>query len=165
VYDGVGGFAGQHESISGDDDLFVQRIRRQTSWRIISMPSPEATVVTEVPETWRELYRQRTRHLSAGRWYDLWSQSWLAVYHGTNAFATCALLAAVALPGHGFLTAYVIKMCADLFLCALGDLRFGRARAWTWFLPLEIVNVAYVIIVGPLGWLSRIQWKGSTFAR
>lgn len=165
VYDHVGGFKGQHGSISGDDDLFVQRVRRETDWKIAAMTGPDATVQTEVPSTWSEFYRQRTRHLSAGRWYDAWSSIGLAIYHGSNLVATASLCAAIAWPEHRFLTAYVVKISADLILCALGDLRLRRSSAWTWFVPLEILNVFYLLTAGPAAWLRKPTWKETTTSR
>jgi cellulose synthase/poly-beta-1,6-N-acetylglucosamine synthase-like glycosyltransferase len=165
VYDQVGGFSGQHASLSGDDDLFVQRVRRESDWKIVAMSGPEATVLTEVPLTWREFFRQRTRHLSAGRWYDPWSSLWLAVYHASNVAATLSLFAAVAWPEHPFLTAYVMKVSADLILCALGDLRVRRPAAWRWFLPLEFVLAVYLLTAGPASWMKKPSWKEATAAR
>jgi cellulose synthase/poly-beta-1,6-N-acetylglucosamine synthase-like glycosyltransferase len=165
VYDQVGGFSGQHASISGDDDLFVQRVRRKTDWKIVAMTGPEATVVTEVPSTWSKFYRQRTRHLSAGRWYDAWSSILLAVYHGSNLTATLSLFAAVAWPEQRFLTAYIVKVCADILFCALGDLRVRRPAAWQWFLPLEFIHAVYLLTAGPMSWLKKPVWKESTASR
>ncbi len=159
VYDQVGGFSGQHASMGGDDDLFVQRVRRTTEWKIIPMLEPAATVITNVPRAWREFYRQRARHFSAGRWYDAWSKSFLAAYHVANLLSTGSLFFALVWPGVGFLTAYVIKVCADMSLLALADLRIQRSRAWTWFLPLELLNMLYLFTAGPIGWLTRVRWK------
>lgn len=165
VFDQVGGFKGQHASLSGDDDLFIQRVRRETDWKIVAMPGPETTVLTEAPSTWGDFFRQRTRHLSAGRWYDAWSSIGLAIYHASNLASTLALFAAVVWPDHRFLTAYVVKVCADLLLCSLGDLRLRRPTAWTWFLPLEFVNAFYLVTAGTAAWLKNPTWKETESSR
>ena len=159
VFNEVGGFTGLHGSLSGDDDLFVQRVRRATQWQVVALTDPEATVRTLLPSRWRAFLRQRMRHFSAGRWYDPAAMTLLAFYHGSNSLATLALLGAILYPSSIFLTAYVGKVCADLILLAAGDMRLRRASAWAWFLPLELMNVFFVAVAGPIGLLARVRWK------
>lgn len=159
VFDEVGGFTGQHRSLSGDDDLFVQRVRRTTQWQVVALTDPEATVRTVLPSRWKTFLLQRMRHFSAGRSYDPAAKILLAVYHGSNSLATLALLGAILHPTSVFLTAYVCKVCSDLVLLVAGDMRLRRASAWRWFLPLELMNVVFVAVAGPVGLLTRVRWK------
>ena len=159
VFDEVGGYKGHHLSLSGDDDLFVQRVRRSTHWKVVALAGPDSSVRTTVPSTWKAFIVQRARHFSAGRYYDPVTALLLAVYHACNAVATMSLLAAFLFPGESYATAYVVKLSADLVLLAAADLRIQRSQAWTWFLPLEVCNVFYILLAGPLGWFSRIRWK------
>lgn len=159
VFDEVGGFAKHGRSISGDDDLFVQEVRRATNWRVVAVAGPETTVRTHIPGHLRELIRQRTRHFSAGRFYDPVTRLLLGLYHASNLIATAALVAAIYFPLERFATAYVVKLSADLVLLVAAELRIQRARAWRWFVPLEILNVFYLAVVGPMGWFSRVRWK------
>src|SRR5690606_28548494 len=56
-------------SISGDDDLLVQHLAAQPGVEFVHAFDPGTFVVGEGPSTWREWIRQKTRHVSAGRWY------------------------------------------------------------------------------------------------
>ena len=49
VYDEVNGFEQIKMSISGDDDLFLQLVRRQTNWKIDYVTTPESFVTTIPP--------------------------------------------------------------------------------------------------------------------
>ncbi len=159
VFDEVGGFSSLQHSIGGDDDLFVQRVRRLTTWDVVAVAGPDTTVRTQIPGRWSDFVRQRMRHFSASKHYDPVTSALLALYHGSNVVASAALFAAILSPVESFATAYVVKLSADLVLLVTADLRIQRSRAWTWFIPLELMNVLYLLVVGPLGWFSRVRWK------
>lgn len=159
VFDDVGGFSGHMRSMSGDDDLFVQQVRRTTDWQVSAVAGPDTTVRTHIPDRWGEFARQRARHFSAGRFYDPVTRTLLGLYHASNLIATVALFAAIFFPLAGLATAYVVKLSADLVLLVAADIRIQRARAWTWFVPLELLNVLYLLVVGPMGWLGHVRWK------
>ena len=69
VFEAVGGFADGAESMSGDDDLFVQAVHRRTDTPVRAVLDPRTFVPADGPASWREWGRQRRRHVSAGRHY------------------------------------------------------------------------------------------------
>jgi len=62
VYEEVGGFENIKHSVSGDDDLFLQMVRRNTSGKYDMSTSPGSFVPTYPPPTFGAFVRQRTRH-------------------------------------------------------------------------------------------------------
>ena len=64
------GFASHIRQLSGDDDLLVQDAVRYGQ-RIAVMADPSAHTISEPAATWRAWWRQKRRHLSAGRAYRL----------------------------------------------------------------------------------------------
>lgn len=69
VFEAVGGFADGADSMSGDDDLFVQAVHRHTDVPVRAVLDPRTFVPAQGPASWREWARQRRRHVSAGRHY------------------------------------------------------------------------------------------------
>ena len=69
VFEAVDGFSSVDESMSGDDDLFVQTVHQQEAAPVRALLDPRSYVPTDAPTSWREWLRQRRRHVSAGRHY------------------------------------------------------------------------------------------------
>jgi len=71
VYEELGGF-GQFKSIhSGDDDLFLQRVREETQWQVRYASDPDCHVPNAPPVNWLQFYQQRIRYASKGFIYPL----------------------------------------------------------------------------------------------
>lgn len=160
VYEAIGGFSAFQHSLSGDDDLFVQRVHRSTSWEFAFAAGPEAAVLTKAPLRFVDFLDQRLRHFSAGKSYVLFIQSMLFLYHASNLTVLVGLigfllgwLQTAALAG------YAVKVCADIALFAVGGQVLGRNNAWAMFIPMEFLYVLYISLVGPLGHFLRIKWK------
>ncbi|MBU6122953.1 glycosyltransferase [Hymenobacter siberiensis] len=64
------GFASHIRQLSGDDDLLVQDAVRQRQ-RVAVVADPSAHTLSAPAETWAAWWRQKRRHLSAGRAYRL----------------------------------------------------------------------------------------------
>lgn len=72
VFEAVDGFhhsRGGQESISGDDDLFLQAIHRENGGNIRPLLDTRTFVPTSGPTSWRDWLRKRQRHVSAGQFY------------------------------------------------------------------------------------------------
>ncbi len=90
VFDAVDGFShdgGGQESMSGDDDLFVQAVHRQNCATVRPLLDKKTFVPTDAPESWRVWWRARRRHVSAGRYYP-----WTVGVHLTLLHVSLVLL-------------------------------------------------------------------------
>lgn len=83
VFRAVGGFAEHENTLSGDDDLFVQAVHRARAAPVVFAFGLETYAPSDAPTSWRGWMRQKTRHLSDGQHYPTGVQAALAVYHGT----------------------------------------------------------------------------------
>ena len=70
AFNSVDGFSAIMHSLSGDDDLMVQRFQRRRL-RIVHAFGADTYVVSELPRTWKEWTTQKMRHTSASRYYPL----------------------------------------------------------------------------------------------
>ena len=102
VFDRTGGFSAHLDVPSGDDDLLVNAAA--TPANVAICLHPDAFVYSEGAGTWKTWFRQKRRHLSAGRRYRPLHQFVLAMAnmsHVLHYFLLAVLLAA----GFGTITA------------------------------------------------------------
>ena len=91
AFGAAGGFATIEKSLSGDDDLLMHQLRAKTSWKIAFNASPDAVVPSFQTKTWSEMISQKTRHLSAGKFYPVTHKVLYAIMHMIR-FSAFALL-------------------------------------------------------------------------
>jgi cellulose synthase/poly-beta-1,6-N-acetylglucosamine synthase-like glycosyltransferase len=77
------GFASHIRSLGGDDDLFVQDAVR-SGLRVTVQAEPAAHTISEAATTWGAWWRQKRRHLSAGRSYGLADRLRIGNFIGAN---------------------------------------------------------------------------------
>ncbi|MGV3540000.1 MAG: glycosyltransferase [Rufibacter sp.] len=76
------GFAAHIRSLGGDDDLFVQQAAQHSSVEIVIDPEAQTQ---SAPETqWRTWWRQKRRHLAAGRQYQKKNQLRIGLFVLSN---------------------------------------------------------------------------------
>lgn len=165
VYDEVGGFEKIKESISGDDDLFLQHVRATTSWGIRFITSQESFVPTTPPTTFLQFVRQRVRHFSAGKFFAPSLKLFFLVFHLSNLllFLTLIEILGAEVSSWGAWP-YGIKFLADLVLFQRATAVFQHKGHRVSFVGQEILYVLYNTLIGPLGFITRIEWKTARVA-
>lgn len=86
VFEAVDGFHheyGGQESMSGDDDLLIQAVRRKNCADVRALLDDRTFVPTTGARSWTEWFQQRTRHVSAGRYYPWAIGVHLTLLHGS----------------------------------------------------------------------------------
>jgi cellulose synthase/poly-beta-1,6-N-acetylglucosamine synthase-like glycosyltransferase len=161
VYDEVDGFEYIKQSISGDDDLFLQFVRKQTKWDIRYVKSSESFVPTLPPADFRTFVEQRKRHFSASKIFSFPMMLFFFFYHFANLllflspflflFNLISLSLAVESIG--------IKLCADAILVSSSARTFSGMTYNRSFIIMEVLYVLYNSLIGPLGIFKKFEWK------
>jgi cellulose synthase/poly-beta-1,6-N-acetylglucosamine synthase-like glycosyltransferase len=160
VYDEVGGFEDIRHSVSGDDDLFLQMVRRKTTWQMRYVTSPGSFVSSGAPVSLREFVEQRTRHFSAGKYFSFPMKLFFFLFHLANLMILLALLGGIVFgPSVVSFLPYVIKCIMDSMLFFTAAPMFDEKRFGPLFLLMEILIILYNSLIGPLGFLKRFEWK------
>ncbi|HWP82530.1 MAG TPA: glycosyltransferase [Bacteroidota bacterium] len=161
VFDEVGGFEKIKMSISGDDDLFMQLVRRETHWQISYATSPESHVPTVAPRSFREFLEQRKRHFSAAKYFTPSMKVFFFLFHLSNLILLTSFLYWLAIPRltEVILWAFVAKTTADASLLLAGGRVLRESNMNPSFLLLEILYVFYNTFIGPLGLIRKFEWK------
>jgi cellulose synthase/poly-beta-1,6-N-acetylglucosamine synthase-like glycosyltransferase len=157
VFREVDGYEKIKHSISGDDDLFIQLIQKETHWKIRYMISRESSVETAPPPSMAYFINQQRRHFSAAAYYPLRMKIVFGLMHSYNALAVLFIFA---FPSIG-ITALMAKFIIDSVIFYKGSALFGNTGLRRSVVPLEIASVIYNSIIGPLGFFGTISWKGS----
>ena len=157
VFEEVNGYELIKQSVSGDDDLFIQLVRKKTKWKMRYMVSPESRVETLPPASFSSFVNQRKRHFSAGNYYPVQMKIMFGLIHSFNALT---LLSLVVVPFAGLMTA-VAKFAVDGWYFSKGVHLLGDNRLLRSFIPLEIAAIFYNTLIGPLGVFGSFSWKGS----
>jgi cellulose synthase/poly-beta-1,6-N-acetylglucosamine synthase-like glycosyltransferase len=163
VYDEVDGFEKIKMSISGDDDLFLQLVRRQTDWKIHYVKTRESFVPTVPPINFWSFIEQRKRHFSAAKFFTLPMMSFFFLYHSSNLWLMVSpflfLLNIISLPV--VIAAFCSKLLGDIVLFKYSNRMFDAYNFHHSFILMEVLYVLYNSLIGPLGFFRKFAWKQS----
>ena len=162
VYLEVGGYEGHQHIPSGDDDLFMQNIHRQTDWEVDYNLDAAAINTTRPVETLSQFIHQRARWGSKSREYP-----------GAGTFF---LLLSIYLFYVGVLLSPFLWWLGKISALTLGGLLFLKMLPEYWVIhqALEVLNrkdlrryfpvaqlfqIPYIVIAGFAGFFKLYRWK------
>lgn len=169
VFDQVGGFTFQMSLSSGDDELLMQKIHRDTNYKIKFALDKNAIVSTEANPTIKEFYYQRKRWASKGLFYgdnllliklvliflfylSLIVQPILGIFLSTKFLVT-------------LLISFVIKISAEYLVLKRGVQLLFDPKILKPLLITEILQVPYILISGFMGMFGNLIWKDRKIKR
>jgi len=165
VYNELHGFTGIANTASGDDDLFLQQVFKSHTWRTAFAVDRHAAVVTGANTALAGFIMQRLRWASKTAYYPLAIQ---ALELGVYLFFVL-LLASVplALLLHSFfpILLLLLKFILDYLFMRTGAQKINRSIIWWEFFAAEVLQAAYIVIIGPLGLRGRFSWKGRGYVK
>lgn len=159
----LGGFDTGGSSLSGDDDLFLQKLR-QAKRRIRFAESPEAVVITGAPSTAKSAWSRKRRHLSAGRRYQAhWIILAGIIYIACLTTVVLAILKLFsAYDGDLIVISWGSFSTLLLLIYIVGSRRFHYYRWIFWAVITAVVFPLVFSIIHPLTLLPAPPWKGRT---
>ncbi len=169
VFNEVGGFSYQMSLSSGDDELLMQKIHRDTNYKIKFALNKNAIVSTEANPTIKDFYHQRKRWASKGLFYgdnllllklvliflfylSLIIQPILGILLSTKYFLT-------------FFISYLFKISAEYLILKRGVNLLFNSNILRPFLITEILQVPYILISGFMGMFGNLIWKDRKIKR
>ena len=162
VYTEINGFGEFSNVHSGDDDLFLQRVRENTNWEIRYATDKESHVKNASPNTLKQFVNQRLRYASKGFKYPMNVILSLTVYYLFN--VTLFLLAILSLLNNAlfilFLIILIIKGFADFCLMKKSSKALNTKIPFMLFPIVNILHIPYVIYFGLMGNIKKYKWAG-----
>jgi cellulose synthase/poly-beta-1,6-N-acetylglucosamine synthase-like glycosyltransferase len=162
LYHQAGGMEALKDSLSGDDDLLVKNMTAFAQTAVVT--HRDAITWSRPKKTWRDWYRQKLRHLSAGKRYHPNSLLFLGIYHHSHLLfyligliTFCDAEKSTLLWTNFFIFAGLLG--AKNFVIHLVTRRWEKSP----FSPKDLLHdfcyVIYIAFLVPLSVLHRPVWK------
>jgi cellulose synthase/poly-beta-1,6-N-acetylglucosamine synthase-like glycosyltransferase len=169
AFDEVGGFTYQMSLSSGDDELLMQKIHRDTDYKIKFALDKNAIVSTEANPSVKEFYHQRKRWASKGLFYG---DSFLLI---RLVFIFLFYLSLLIQPILGFVLStkffltfifsFLIKLSAEYLVLKKGTSLLFDSQILKPFLITEFLQVPYILVSGFMGMFGNLVWKDRKIKR
>jgi cellulose synthase/poly-beta-1,6-N-acetylglucosamine synthase-like glycosyltransferase len=164
VFYEVGGFAGNENLASGDDEFLMHKVAAKYPEKVYFLKSQDVIVETHAHDSWKSFYNQRKRWASKWQHYNNWQTTALAVFIFLANFILLLafsywLLALI--PAKALLVILFLKFSAEFVFLSLIAC-FLRKKYLIWLIPfIQIIYPFYVVFFGLVAQgKSEYIWKG-----
>jgi len=169
AFDEVGGFTYQMSLSSGDDELLMQKIHRNTDYKIKFALDKSAIVSTEANPTLKDFYHQRKRWASKGLFYGdsflLIKLVLIFLFYLSLLFQPILGLLISAKFFLTFIFSFLIKLFAEYLVLKKGTSLLFESQILKPFLITEILQVPYILVSGFMGMFGNLVWKDRKIKR
>lgn len=169
VFDEVGGFTYQMSLSSGDDELLMQKIHRDTDYKIKFALDKNAIVSTETNPTIKDFYHQRKRWASKGLFYgDSFLLTKLVLIFLFYLSLLVQPILGFLISAKFFLTfifSFLIKLSAEYLVLNKGTSLLFDSKILKPFLITELLQVPYILVSGFMGMFGNFVWKDRKIKR
>jgi cellulose synthase/poly-beta-1,6-N-acetylglucosamine synthase-like glycosyltransferase len=160
VYEEIGGFGQFKAYISGDDDLFLTRVREQKKYKIHYATDAATHVYNNPPQLWRKFLHQRMRYASKGFDYPAKVTVGLILYFLMNLLLLIGLVSFpfnlnLFIAGFGL---FAIKSIFEFIFMNKAANTLNDKRYLKLFLVAAFLHIPYVIVFGILGQFKHFRW-------
>lgn len=154
------GFIKHRTVTGGDDDLFVNQHAHKGN---TTVRYGQDTLVYSVPKsTWKEWYRQKLRHMMAGKLYKKRSKLRLGIYTAALLvfWITFVALLSLGIEPYWVIGGFLIRTTFLYYLVVAGSKRLG-AQFTDWsILLLDFLSVFYYFFIGLAAFFTKkTTWK------
>jgi len=162
IYLDLGGFGRFRSYHSGDDDLFMQRVRDESDWKIRYSFSPDSHVPNAPPVSWEQFLNQRLRYASKGFFYPFPVTLSLFVYF---LFSIFLIIVPVFFQLNTdiivlYLAGWLLKILFEFSLLYRFS-SYTETRKLLRVFPLAmLLHVPYVVFFGLFGPMIKYKWAG-----
>ena len=169
VFDEVGGFKDQMNLSSGDDELLMQKIAKDSDFKVKFCIDKKAIVKTAANKTIGDFYQQRKRWASKGLFYSDKSLvlKLIFIYAFYVGLVAQIILGLTFHPIFllSFLTSLILKVIFEFRIISKGkEILFNDLQLKYLFIA-EIFQIPYIIFTGLVGAFGNYLWKSRKLKR
>ncbi|KAA3618352.1 MAG: glycosyltransferase [Calditrichaeota bacterium] len=161
VYLEIGGFGEFKSFISGDDDLFLTRVRENGNYKIQYANDEKCHVFNAPPKTFKQFVNQRLRYASKGFVYPNKVTAGLTIYVLFNFFLFFGLIYGLFNMGPilwSSLAALAIKTFSEYKFTRKAAQAINDKRFTNYYFVTALLHVPYILFFGILGQLKIFRW-------
>jgi cellulose synthase/poly-beta-1,6-N-acetylglucosamine synthase-like glycosyltransferase len=163
VFDDISGFSYKHSLSSGDDELLMQKIKQETSYKIKFSMNKEAIVKTASSGSLYQFYQQRKRWASKGLFYSnhFLILKLILIFLFYLSFPLQLVLGIIYNPLFliSMIVCFSIKAIIEFLILKTGTENLFNISILRPFIPAEILHIPYILIAGISGALGNYIWK------
>ena len=163
VFDEVGGFKDQMNLSSGDDELLMQKIAKDSDFRVKFSIDKRSIVKTRANKTISDFYQQRKRWASKGLFYNDRSLvlKLILIYLFYVSLLTQFFLFIFLNPVFliSFLVSLLLKLSFEFFILSKGKKKILDELELNYFLLAELLQIPYIVFAGIVGAFGNYRWK------
>ncbi len=169
VYYDVGGFSYQMNLSSGDDELLMQKIHKDTTYKV-RFANDRNVIVTTLPNrNISEFYQQRKRWASKGLFYGdrLLVLKLILIYLFYISFPVQLILGFFIseIFYFSFILYVTLKILFEYLILKKGVELFSYNKIFSVFIIAEVFHIPYIIIAGLSGVFGNFIWKNRKLSR
>jgi cellulose synthase/poly-beta-1,6-N-acetylglucosamine synthase-like glycosyltransferase len=169
AFEETGGFYYKHSLSSGDDELLMQKIKKETSYKIRFCINKNAIVKTAPNNNLNQFYNQRKRWASKGLFYSdhLLVLKLILIFLFYLSFPVQIILGILLSPLF-YLTlifSLLVKVLMEFLIIKIGAEELFSIKILRPFILAEILHIPYIIIAGISGVFGNYLWKDRRIKR
>lgn len=169
AFNEVGGFVYQMSLSSGDDELLMQKIHRDTNYKIKFALDKKAIVSTEANPDLKSFYYQRKRWASKGLFYgDHLLLLKLVLFFLFYLSLIIQPILGLIISKYFFITfliSFLLKIIFEYLVLSKGIDFLFKKEILKPFMITEILQVPYILISGFMGIFGNLTWKNRKIKR
>jgi cellulose synthase/poly-beta-1,6-N-acetylglucosamine synthase-like glycosyltransferase len=159
----VSGFLYKHSLSSGDDELLMQKIKKETGYKIKFSMNRDAVVKTSSNRSLNQFYQQRKRWASKGLFYSnhFLILKLIMIFLFYLSFPLQLVLGIFNNPMFliSMLLCFAIKAMMEYLILKTGADNLFNISILRPFIPAELLHIPYILIAGISGALGNYIWK------
>ena len=163
AFEQVSGFSYKHSLSSGDDELLMQKIKKETAYKIKFSMNKEAVVKTSSNSSLNQFYQQRKRWASKGLFYSnhFLILKLIMIFLFYLSFPLQLVLGVFYNPLFlvSMLLCFSIKAMMEYLILKTGADNLFNNSILRPFIPAELIHIPYILIAGISGALGNYIWK------
>ena len=163
TYEEVNGFYDQMDLSSGDDELLMQKIAKDTKYKVKFSLLTESIVKTRASKNINEFYHQRKRWASKGLFYKnirlIITLILIYLFYLGFLIQPFLILFIASSFAYTFGLSLVIKLVLEYLILLKGKNILFPKLSLKHFIFAEFLQVPYIIIAGFSGMFGNLEWK------
>ncbi|MCH7964886.1 MAG: glycosyltransferase [Bacteroidetes bacterium] len=163
TYEEVNGFYDQMDLSSGDDELLMQKIAKDTKYKVKFSLLTESIVKTTASKNINEFYHQRKRWASKGLFYKnirlIITLILIYLFYLGLVIQPFLILFITSSFAYTFGLSLVIKLVLEYLILFKGKNILFPKLSLKPFIFAEFLQVPYIIIAGFSGMFGNLEWK------
>ena len=167
IFNQVEGYIGNENIMSGDDDLLLQKFALLTDKKIKYSINPNSLVNSYAPISFNDFIKQRLRFASKGLLYyriktTIELKSTIVILFLSNLIFVFSLFNLFNINNLLYIIPISIKVLGDFSLSWVFVNKLDRYWSLSAFTILTLLHPFYIIIIGFLGPLLKVDWNSNS---